>query len=230
MHKSGAKSNKIGRGTSPELLRAMPKDAPRLYLITPPISDWTPYRLLFEAAMATCGVACVLLRTAAREEGEKKKIMRALAPLVQKHGVACLVADDPQWAVRANADGVHIDGSGERLEGALRALKPGYIVGAGGLPTRDAAMAAGEAGADYVMFGGGAETRAQIVERVAWWAEIFNVPCVGYAHDLGAIGDLVRAGADFIALGDAVFADPRGAAAALRDAARLIALTPEAAK
>jgi thiamine-phosphate pyrophosphorylase len=210
----------------------MPNDAPRLYLITPPISDWTPYPLLFESAMATCDVACMLLRTATREQGEKEKIVRALAPLVQKRGVACLVADDPQWAVRANADGVHIDGSGKTLDVALRAIKPGHIVGAGGLPTRDAAMAAGEAGADYVMFGGpcGAEPHAAIVERVAWWAEIFNVPCIGYAHDLGAIGDLVRAGADFIALGDAVFADPRGAAPALRDAARLMATTPEAAE
>jgi thiamine-phosphate pyrophosphorylase len=208
----------------------MPRDPPRLYLITPLISDWAPYTLLFESAVATCDVACVLLRIAAREDGEKEKIVRALAPLVQRHGVACLVADDPQWAVRANADGVHIDGEGERLQSALRALRPGRIVGAGQLPTRDAAMAVGEAGADYVMFGGGAETHAQIVERVAWWAEIFNVPCVGYAHNLGAIGDLVRAGADFIALGDAIFADPRGAAAALRDAARLIAPTPEAAQ
>ena len=208
----------------------MPRDAPRLYLITPPISDWTPYPPLLEVAMATCDLACVLLRIAAHEEGEKEKIVRALARLVQKRGVACLVADDPQWAVRANADGVHIDGSGERLEGALRTIKPRHIVGAGGLPTRDAAMAAGEAGADYLMFGGGAETHAQIVERVAWWAEIFNVPCVGYAHDLASIGDLVRAGAEFIALGDAVFADPRGAVAALRDASRLIAPTPEVAE
>src|ERR1700730_13978726 len=113
----------------------MPKDAPRLYLITPPISDWTPYPLLFESAMATCDVACVLFRTAAREEGEKEKIVRALAPLVQKRGVACLVADDPQWAVRANADGVHIDGERERLQSALCALRPGHIVGAGGLST-----------------------------------------------------------------------------------------------
>jgi len=210
----------------------MPTDAPRLYLITPPISEWTPYPLLFESAMAACDVACVLLRTAAHEEGEKEKIVRALAPLVQKHGVACLIADDPQLAVRAHADGVHVDGEGERLESALCALKPGYIVGAGGLPTRDAAMAVGEAGADYVMFGGpcGVEPHAAIVERVAWWAEIFNVPCIGYAHNLGAIDDLVWAGADFIALGDAVFADPRGAVAALRDADRLIAPTPEAAK
>ncbi|MGH6800830.1 MAG: thiamine phosphate synthase [Methylocella sp.] len=209
----------------------MPRDAPRIYLITPPISDWTPYPLLFEAAMASCGVACLLLRTSADDDGAKEEIVRALAPLVQKQGVACLVADDPQWAVRANADGVHIDGSGKRLDVALRMIKPGHVVGAGGLPTRDAAMAAGEAGADYVMFGGpcGAEPHAAVVERVAWWAEIFNVPCVGYARDLASIGDLVRAGADFIALGDAVFADPRGAATALGDAARLMAPTPEAA-
>jgi thiamine-phosphate pyrophosphorylase len=200
-------------------------------LITPSISDWTPYPPLLEAAMAACDVACVLLRTAPDEEGEKEKIVRALAPLVQKCGVACLVADDPRLALRAGADGVHIDGTG-RLEGALRAIKPGHIVGAGGLPTRDAAMAAGEAGADYLMFGGPCriEPQAGVVERVAWWAEIFNVPCVGYAHDLASIGDLVRAGADFIALGDAVFADPRGAAAALHDAARLMAPTPKAAE
>ncbi|MGH6869695.1 MAG: thiamine phosphate synthase, partial [Methylocella sp.] len=194
-----------------------------------PISDWTPYPVLFETAMAACDVACVLLRTSADDDGEKERIVRALVPLVQKRGVACLVADDPQWSVRANADGVHIDGNGERLDVALRAIKPGHIVGAGGLPTRDAAMAAGEAGADYVMFGGPCrgEPHAAIVERVAWWAEIFNVPCIGYARDLASIGELVRAGADFIALGDAVFADPRGAAAALRDAARLMAPTLE---
>ncbi|MDQ6702765.1 MAG: thiamine phosphate synthase [Pseudomonadota bacterium] len=232
MHKSVAKSNKVEHETLPELLRAMPKDAPRFYLITPPISDWTPYPLLFEAAMAVCDVACVLLRIAAHDEDEAEKIVRALAPLVQRHGVACLVADDPQLAVRANADGVHIEGAGERLQSALRALRPGHIVGAGEVPTRHAAMIAAEAGADYLMFGGpsGGEPHASILERVAWWAEIFNVPCAGYAHDLGAIGDLVHAGADFIALGDAVFADPRGAAAALRDAACLMAPTPEAAQ
>ena len=212
----------------PEFVRVMPRDAPRLYLITPPISDWTSYPLLFAAAIAACDVACVLLRTAARDEDEAGKIVRTLAPLVQKHGAACLVADDPRLALHAGADGVHIDGSGEKLEVALRALRPGHIAGAGGLKTRDAAMTAGEAGADYVMFGGpgGAEPHAAIVERVAWWAEIFNVPCVGCAHELGSIGDLVRAGADFIALGDAVFADPRGAAAALRDAAGRLAPTP----
>src|SRR5215475_8534142 len=35
----------------------------------------------------------------------------------------------------------------------IKALKPQRIVGAGGLQSRDDAMTAGEAGADYVLFG-----------------------------------------------------------------------------
>jgi thiamine-phosphate pyrophosphorylase len=230
LHKSGAIFHKNGHKIRLELLRAMSMDAPRLYLITPPITDWTVYPPLFEAAIAASDVACVLLRMATGGDGTAETAARALAPLLQKHGVACLVADDPGLALRVNADGVHIDGAGPELHAALQALQPGRIVGAGGLQTRDAAMSAGEAGADYVMFGGPAseESHESIVARVAWWAEIFNVPCIGYAHDPGGIGDLVHAGADFIACGDAVFADPRGAALALRDAARVISQTLEA--
>jgi hypothetical protein len=79
IHKSVAKSTKTGHGTSPELLLVMPRDAPRIYWITPPISDWSPYPLFFEEALAACNVACVLLRFAARKEDEKEKIVRALA-------------------------------------------------------------------------------------------------------------------------------------------------------
>ncbi|WOJ89776.1 thiamine phosphate synthase [Methylocapsa polymorpha] len=207
-------------------------DMPRLYLITPPISDFAAFAPLFDAALAASDIACVLLRTEARDDGDRKKIIRALAPMAQAHGAACLIVNDPQLAVRADADGVHMEATGERLKAALSALQPNRIVGAGGLTTRDAAMTAGEAGVDYLMFGGPdcAEPHASIVERVAWWAEIFNVPSVGYAHDLEGAPDLVRAGADFIALGDAVFADPRGAPAALRDAAAIVARVGEPAQ
>jgi thiamine-phosphate pyrophosphorylase len=207
-------------------------DAPRLYLITPPISDWARYASLLDEALGACPVACVLLRAAAQDERGKEMIVRALCPVVQKHDAACLVADDPQLALRANADGVHIGAEGERLQAALRALKPDRIVGAGGLKTRHAAMVAGEAGADYVMFGGPGsdEPLSTLSERVAWWVEIFTVPCAAYAHDLDAAAALARAGADFIALCDAVFADPRGAAAALRDVAAALARAQDAAQ
>ena len=91
-----------------ELVLAMPMDAPRLYLITPPISDWAVYPPVFEAAMAVCDVACVLLRTVSDDEGDGKGITRACPPFA-KAWRSCLVADDPQLAVRVNADGVHID-------------------------------------------------------------------------------------------------------------------------
>jgi thiamine-phosphate pyrophosphorylase len=62
-----------------------------------------------------------------------------------------------------------------------------------------------------------------IEERVGWWAEVFEAPCVGFAGALGEVAPLVAAGADFIAL-DYVWANPRGIGAALAeamDAARL---------
>lgn len=201
----------------------MPRDAPRLYLMPPPLTGTPAFASDLEAALAAGDVACVLLRPALTNK-EAAETIRALIPLLQKQGVACLVPDDGDLALRLNADGVHIEGAGRELLTALRALQPGRIVGAGGLATRDAAMIAGEAGADYVMFGGPGDDEPQdsINAHVAWWAEIFNVPCVGFARDLTAIGDLVRAGADFIALSEAVFASPRGLAPAVAEASRLI--------
>ena len=89
-------------------------------------------------------------------------------------------------------------------------------------------MLAAEAGADYVMFGepdaGGRRPAFDAVtERVAWWAELFEVPCVGFAAGLDEVEPLAAAGADFIAVGDCVFADRRGCAVAMADAARRLA-------
>ena len=60
------------------------------------------------------------------------------------------------------------------------------------------------------------------LEKTAWWSEIFNVPCVAYATTLARVGPLAEAGADFIALGGAVWDDPRGPASAVRDATAAI--------
>ena len=48
-------------------------------------------------------------------------------------------------------------------------------------------MLAGESGADYAMFGepdhDGRRPRFEaVLERVAWWAEVMTIPCVGYAE------------------------------------------------
>jgi thiamine-phosphate pyrophosphorylase len=111
---------------------------------------------------------------------------------------------------------------------ALAMLKPARIAGCGRLASRHDAMVVAEAGADYVMFGepdatGHRPAFDAVAERVAWWAELFEVPCVGFAASLDELEPLVAAGADFIALGDCIFADARGGATALAEAARRLA-------
>ena len=67
-------------------------------------------------------------------------------------------------------------------------------------------MLAGEAGADYVMFGepdaaGRRPAFDAVAKRVAWWAELFEIPCVGFAVGLDEVAPLAAAGADFVAVG-----------------------------
>ena len=61
-----------------------------------------------------------------------------------------------------------------------------------------------------------------LTERVAWWAEIFETPCVACAGALPEARALKEAGADFVALGEAIFGSSSPAAAA-REAQALIA-------
>ena len=199
--------------------------APRLYLITPPLDEAAPFLPLLEAALEAAEVACLLIRTTSRDEGTIKTIVKALAVPAQQRGVACLVEHEPRLAARAGADGVHMAGSGADLEEALQALRPERIVGAGSLKGRDAAMEAGEAGVDYLMFGGPDEPESHegVRERVAWWSEIFNVPCVGYARDPARAADLADAGAEFVALCEGVWSDPAATGAVVRGVAAAIA-------
>jgi thiamine-phosphate pyrophosphorylase len=106
------------------------------------------------------------------------------------------------------------------MEEALPSLKPDRIAGIGGLVTRHDSMAAGEAGADYVLFGepgarGQRPSVEAIAERLQWWAELFEPPCIGFAASREEVYEFAAAGADFVLVGDFIWADPRGAAAAL---------------
>lgn len=197
----------------------------RLFLVTPPVADAAAFAPLLEAAVGAADVACVLLRLAARDGGAAKAIVRALTPIGQARGAAVLVEDDARLAVRAEADGVHLTtGDGAALGETLAALQPGRIVGVGGLADRDAAMRAGEAGADYVMFEG-----EEGAGMAAWWAEIFNVPCVAVAARPDDVGELARTGAEFVGLRDGLWDAPDAIAATLRAAEAALRL-PEAVR
>jgi len=198
------------------------RSAPRLYLVTPPLDDPASMAKLAEAPDAA-DVAAVLGRPLTGRGTSLIEQVRAIAPAVQNRGVAFLIEGHPGDVESAGVDGAHLAGI-SALDAALPALKPRYIVGCGGLHSRHDAMVAAERGADYVMFGepdrdGRRPAFAAVLDRVAWWAELFEVPCVGWAMTLDEVAALAGVGADFVAVGDAVWVEPRGPAAAMATAA-----------
>ena len=188
-----------------------------------------------KAALAAAPIASVLI-TAHTSRPLDASGAKPYVELIQAQGVAALIDGDAQLARILRADGVHLrapagiaargavavsspaalapedpgheapdDAIGPAYAGARQTLGARCIVGADAGGTRHGAMELGELGADYVAFSGPGQ-----VERVAWWAEIFEVACV--AFDVAAPDDaeaLAQAGVDFVA-----FALPGGASAA----------------
>ena len=203
-----------------------PRPVPRLYLATPALED--PSALLAElpGLLAAADIAAVLLRLQPTDQRTMTSRAKMLAPAIQQAGAALLLDGHAEWAARAGADGAHLTGI-EAMEQALPSLKPDRIAGVGGLTTRHDSMAAGEAGADYVLFGepdatGQRPSTEAIAERLQWWAELFEPPCVGFAASIEEAREFAAAGADFVLVGDFIWADPRGAAAALTEVEQAI--------
>ncbi|HVV78971.1 MAG TPA: thiamine phosphate synthase [Pseudolabrys sp.] len=197
--------------------QAEPRPAPRLYLITPPVTDAAQFASELTAVLGAADIAAVLMRLADGDERTLINRVKALAPVVQDKGAALLLDGHPDLVARGGADGAHLAGI-DAFNAALEQLKPERIAGAGDLTSRHDAMSAAEAGADYIMFGEPGAALNATQERVAWAAELFELPCVAYANDMTEIAPLVAAGADFIAA-DFIWRDPHGAAAAIADTA-----------
>jgi thiamine-phosphate pyrophosphorylase len=125
---------------------------PRLYLATPVVEDPSVLAANLPALLERADVAAVLVRLATTDQRTMITRIKALAPVIQTNGAAMLVEGNVELVARGGADGAHLPGLAP-LQDALPSLKPDRIAGCGGLSTRHNAMAAGEAGADYVLFG-----------------------------------------------------------------------------
>ena len=205
---------------------APPRPVPRLYLATPDVDDPSALIAGLPGLLAAADVAAVLVRLKETDQRTMISRVKALAPAIQQSGAALLLDGHVELVARAGADGAHLTGIAA-LEEALPSLKPDRIAGVGGLTTRHDSMTAGELGADYVLFGepdakGQRPSVEAIAERLGWWAELFEPPCVGFAASREEAHEFAAAGADFVLVGDFIWADPRGAAAALNDVEQAI--------
>ena len=195
----------------------------QLYLVTPPALDAALFIPLLAEALDAGSVAAVQLRLKDATQAHWRSAVTALRPVAQSRGVAFLLNDRPDLAVELACDGAHVGQKDMPAREARRLLGPDLQLGVTCHNSRDLAMRAGEDGANYVAFGAfhstttkDAPTRAD-PEILAWWSETMELPCVAIRGITAAnCAPLVRAGADFLAVVGAVWADPDGPAAGVR--------------
>lgn len=190
----------------------------RLYLVTPTTAG-PDFADTLARALDAGDVAAVQLRLKDAADDTWRRTIDALRPVAQCRGVAFLLNDRPDLVRAAGADGAHV-GQGDMDAAAARALLGDLTLGVTCHDSRDLAMRAGEAGADYVGFGAffptmtkHAPTQAE-PDLLAWWSELMELPCVA----IGGItaencAPLVQAGAGFLAVVGAVWGHKDGAAA-----------------
>ena len=197
----------------------------RLYLITPAmIPDLDAFAGALEAALGGGDVAALQIRLKDLDDAAVLAAVDALKPVAAAHGVAVILNDRPDLAKLSGCDGVHVGQSDASVTEARRAMGPDAMIGATCHDSRELAMEAAEAGADYVAFGAFFATDTKITthrpdpEILGIWQETVEIPCVAIGGiTASTAGDLARAGADFVAVSAAVWTHPAGPAEAVRE-------------
>ncbi|GAA4758791.1 thiamine phosphate synthase [Sphingomonas daechungensis] len=188
-------------------------EACRLYLISPQdVGGGFADRL--KAACDTGEVAAFQLRVKDVGEHELARWADPLQRICADAGTAFIVNDSIGLAKRLGADGVHLgQGDGDVRE-ARAVLGPGAQIGVTCHDSRHLAMSAGEAGADYVAFGAFYPTLTKPSSYrpdpsiLSWWSSVFEIPCVAIGGITPQNAEpLVRAGADFLAVCQAVWGE-----------------------
>ena len=156
----------------------------------------------------------------------------ALAEPLQRicadHDVAFIVNDSISLAKRLGADGVHLGQGDGDVADARERLGRNAQIGVTCHDSRHLAMDAGDVGADYVAFGAFFPSDTKETKHVAgldlleWWQSIFELPCVAIGGITPAnCPPLIQAGADFLAVSNAVWnGDEAANVAAFFDAIR----------
>ena len=169
----------------------------QLYLNLPPLLS-REVRAAYEQTIASVEVACVLLAQGdtALDFDQASEIVRRTQDL----SIAVLVENDTELALNLGADGLHLGDAEESNYGQARnRLGNAAILGVNCGNNRHAAMTLAEMGADYIAFGGPPLESERRAELIAWWSEIFQVPCVALdVEDADQAARLAELDADFI--------------------------------
>jgi thiamine-phosphate pyrophosphorylase len=192
-------------------MRLLPRG---LYAITPEEPDTDRLLTLVRAALVG-GAAAIQYRSKNAAGALRREQARALAELCRAHRAPLIINDDFDAANEVDADGAHLGADDGDLAAARRQLGPDKLLGASCYDRLDLALAAKNAGADYVAFGSvfASPTKPGAVRApLALFAEArraVGLPLVAIGGITPANAHLViAAGADALAVISAVFAAP----------------------
>jgi thiamine-phosphate pyrophosphorylase len=205
-----------------ERFRPLTRTEPcKLYLISPQdVGGSFSERL--RAALGGGPVAAFQLRVKDVGEHELARLAEPVQRICADNNVAFIVNDSMKLAKRLGADGVHLGQSDGDPREARALLGPSAQIGRTCHDSRHLAMEAGEAGCDYVAFGAFYPTTTKPSSYrpapaiLGWWSAIAEIPSVAIGGITPAnAAPLIAAGADFIAVCQAVWAteDPAAAVA-----------------
>ena len=189
------------------------RDAPQIYLVTPPAFELSDFTEPLARLLDGVEVACLRLALATRDEDRLSRAADTLREVAHARDVPIVIADHFALAERLGLDGVHLTDGARTVRAARKALGADAIVGAFARASRHDGLAAGEAGADYVSFGPvtpgtlGDGTHADR-DLFAWWSEMIEVPVVAEGIATEAEAAALGAVADFLAIGEGLWLAP----------------------
>jgi thiamine-phosphate pyrophosphorylase len=201
-------------------------DTCRLCLVTPSGVAPEIFVPTLGEALAGGDVASLIVTA---EPFDLARLAEAVVPVAQAKGVAALIHNNQEIALRTGADGVHIDDRRGDLAALVASLRPDRIAGVGNLRSRHDAMSAGESEPDYVFFGrldGDTEPAifVKALDLAEWWAALFRIPAIVMGGaEIASVGRARDAGIEFVALRRAVWESRDGPRAAVAAANRLLA-------
>lgn len=176
-----------------------------LYLVTPPLVRAGAFLPILEQRLASCQPAALLLRLA---EGitpaAAQELVAAIRPVVQHKGIALMLENAPELAAQTDCDGVHLSHTytTASVRDVRRQIGDELQLGVDVGSSRDAAMRAGEEGADYICFSPGPQGTAEATQTVQalaqWWCMMMELPAVAMAATPEDATALVGCDVDFI--------------------------------
>lgn len=196
----------------------MPARLEGLYAVTPDTVD--SVSLLSQVAAVAPHIDILQYRNKSEDAALRLEQARALADLCRRHGVLFIVNDDVELAAQTGADGVHLGRDDAALSAARRRLGAAAVIGASCYDSLERARRAVEAGASYIAFGAvfPSATKPQAAQAplsLFAAARALGAPMVAIGGiDAGNAGQVLRAGADALAVIGGLFARPDPAAAA----------------